>query len=335
MGGRPADLERARELLIWFRAHLERLHGPARVHPDTGDIAAAVREWAEEFHIADGAAPGGHRLDQSMLVPCYVMPDAPVEVVGILARYYAWLAAVNDELIYADVTIEAFTDAVDGVMRRGEPPEGAHRLVRAVADIRERVLRLDASLVPGFARGVLGILGAWCRRRHWVRTGRLPSLAEYLDYRALCLAIDEASLLQRLQPDLLDPHEPYTYGLARISAATGLLTSLVNDLISYPMEIRRGEEFTLFRVLAQEYGIRPEQTFPCALALVSAVHHDLGALVTALHADARVGATERRQADALLAWVDGTYRWHLAGTRYDFADTDGPDAGALRYPVPS
>lgn len=323
------EWERACELLTWFRAHLDRLHGPARLHPHTREITARTKSWAEEHRIAD-AAHGGHRLDQSMLVPCYVMPDAPVEVVSTLARYYAWLAAVNDELIYADTPIDAFTDAVAKVLHHGRPPGNAHRLVRAVAGIRDGVLGLDASLLPGFARGTLGTLGAWRLRQEWVRSGRLPSLPEYLDYRAYCLAIDEAVLLQRLQPDLLGPHEPYTYGLTRISAAVGLLTSLVNDLVSYPMEVRRGEGFTLFRVLAHEYGVRPEQTFPCALALVSAVHHELTALAAALHADAKVPAPERRQAEALLAWVDGTYRWHLAGTRYDRAD--GPEPGTLQYP---
>jgi len=323
------ELDRGRVLLAWFRSHLDRLHGPARTHPHTQDIVARTRSWVEEFHITNGA-PGGYRLDQSMLVPCYAMPDAPVEVVSTLARYYTWLAAANDELIYTDTTIDTFTDAVDKVLHHGDLPENAHRLVRAMADIRDSVLGLDASLIPGFAHGTLGTLRAWRQRQGWARSGQLPSLAEYLDYRAYCLAIDEAALLQRLQPDLLAPHEPYTYGLTRVSQAAGLLTSLVNDLISYPMEIRRGEKFTLFRVLEQEYGITLEQTFPCALALVSAVHHELTALVAALHADAKVTAVERRQADALLAWVDGTYRWHFTGSRYDYADA--PDTGTLQYP---
>lgn len=329
----PTDeLERARELSGWCRAHLDRLHGPARLHPRTQDITARTKEWAEKSHIAD-AAHGGHRLDQSMLMPCYVMPDAPAEVVDVLARYYAWLAAVNDELIYIDTAIDTFMDAVDKVLHDGRPPQNAHRLVPAMTDIRDGVRLLDPSLIPGFTQGVLGILNAWRHRQTWVRSGQLPSLAEYLDYRAHCLAIAEASLLQRLQPGLPGPHEPYTHTLAHISQAVGLLTSLVNDLISYPMEVRRGEGFTLFRVLAHEYGISTEQTFPCALALVCAVHHQLNALVAAHNADARVTAAERRLADALLAWVDGTYRWHLAGTRYDYADA--PDEGTLQYPRPT
>ncbi|MEU9190859.1 hypothetical protein AB0D14_41465 [Streptomyces sp. NPDC048484] len=324
------ELDRARELMTWFRAHLERLHGLARTHPHSEDIATQTRQWVAEFHIADGKT-GGYQLDQSMLVPCYVMPSAPTDVVGTLARYYTWLAAVNDELIYTDSSIDIFIETVKKILHDGAPlDDDADRLILAMASIRDSILQLDASLILKFTDGVMGTLRAWRRRQQWVRSGDLPSLAEYLDYRAFCLAIDEASLLQRLQPDLLEPHKPYTYGLARISKSAGLLTSLVNDLISYPMEIRRGEEFTLFRVLAQEYGISHEQTFPSALALVSAVHHELNALVSALRADANVNATERHQADALVAWVDGTYRWHLAGTRYDYASTS--DVGTLQYP---
>ncbi len=202
-----------------------------------------------------------------------------------------------------------------------------------MAGIRQSVLDLDPSLIPQFTVGVLNTLGAWRSRQQWVRSGHLPTLTHYLDCRSLCLAIDEASLLQRLQPDLLPPARPYSYGLARISQAAGLLTSLVNDLISYPMEIRRGESFTLFRVLAQEYGITLEQTYPCALALVTAVRHELDALIRQLHQDPNATPVEHRHADALLTWVDGTYRWHLTGTRYDYADT--PDTGDRHYPHPT
>ena len=50
------------------------------------------------------------------------MPDAPAEVVGTLARYYAWLAAVNDEPICTGTALNAFTDAVDKASTRENSP---------------------------------------------------------------------------------------------------------------------------------------------------------------------------------------------------------------------
>ena len=68
MSNRTDELKRARELLARFRARMNRLHGPARIHPHTQDIASRTRSRTEEFRL-DDAASGGHRLDQSMLVP--------------------------------------------------------------------------------------------------------------------------------------------------------------------------------------------------------------------------------------------------------------------------
>ncbi|MGW7294536.1 terpene synthase family protein [Streptomyces xiamenensis] len=310
-------------LADYAHAHLGRLFGPARPHPDAAALETDVRQWAVHVGLYREGDVG--QLDRRRIghLVGHCMPDASLPVARLTARYLAWVF-VFDDIVAEDAPRLREHLALDlpGLLRDGTPvPVPAPSVLPGVlAAVRREIVECGGTaLLPTLATALRQYLQACAREAPWREQGHPPSLGDYLHDRTHT-AGGHPLYLQRLIPGMPGPAENLPPALTGLAELAFLLGGLANDLLGHAAEQESGDPVNVVTVLAHEYALTPAEAYRTAVVLHAGHKHRFDTDCAALAADPRLNPSQRRFTDAVAGWVLGSAAaiepyWHHARTR--------------------
>jgi hypothetical protein len=306
------------ELQPWVLDQLDGMFVMASVGDGVAEFESDVREWAMASGMFPPETAGELAAAQLGVLACHLIPETPVEVRWLVAMYNAWLTAVDDGVVEQGIPVDHLAPVVDSVLREGVTPADAGPSVACLVRLRVRLVGLGAeALLPELADAFARLFGAWAREQHWVRTGRLPTAAEFIPHHGCTMGTYPIALLHRAKPGLLPPEQRFPFALRQIVLETATVIGLHNDLVGLPGDLARDEHcLNTVTVLAGEYGWDLPTACRAAVVLLADRWAALNQLVTEFCLRPNVAPTQVRQARAIRRYADGFHRWHRTAPRY-------------------
>jgi len=293
----------------------ERLHhDPVQRHFSSDLAETATRLWARRFELIDDP-DRLHRISCGSFA-AHTYPRASVELVELGANLIAWLFLFDDRHGEGKALPEMVItfERCEAVIREGRV--SADPFSRALADLRERAVRLGASddWLAGFAES-LGRYFSGCVLEFPHRMqNRPPTLSTYRQLR--CWSIGAYPVFDLIELAEGAPSYQARFRLGELRFLGALLCSWVNDIYSHRKEQHDCDPLNLVTVLARERSLDIEDAYDAAVDLY---HEDLGKFSSACEALIGVGDVndiDRSIARGLADWVHGNCAWTRTSGRY-------------------
>lgn len=278
------------------------------------NAAAAVQQanidWAQEFSLVPNEIGVAHaRAIRAGELAAVTYPREPSAVVQLGADLVLWLYILDDSVgeAPADMTVRAHRLALrtyEQTIRNQGLPDSATRLHVALSNLVQRTVELGATRdwLNRFAADMENYFAGCIDETHYCRHRIIPSVKQYRDLRVRTVGTQLVFAIQELGTCGVVPqseiNRPDVIAARELAV---LLTAWVNDVYSYPKELRSEAPLNLVTVLAHEYGLGTRDALQRAVELYN---HDLGRLERMVEA---IRTTTR--SDSLTGYLDGMFDW--------------------------
>lgn len=311
------QLSDIRELEPWVLDELDNTFVMAPIEAGTTEFEADFRTWAVESGLYTADLANELAAAELGMLSCYVTPGTPTDVRWLVAMYNAWITSFDDGVVEQGADVSHLAPVVDQLLREGVMPVELTPSLGCLVGLRDRVVALGAGgLLAEFADAQAALFTAWAREQHWIRVGKLPSLAEYAPHRGCSMTTYSIMLLHRAAPGLLSPDQRFSFSLRRIALDTCVVLGLHNDIAGCRADLTRDYELNVVPVLAEQYGWDLPTAYRTAVALLVDRWASLNHLVNDFCLRPNQDPAQVRQARALRRYVDGFHRWHRTAPRF-------------------
>ncbi|MDF2264739.1 terpene synthase family protein [Streptomyces coacervatus] len=210
--------------------------------PAAEQLEARIRECAlarDLYDTSNNTAP--------LQAPCTplaaeILANGPRALVSAVAMYWTAVIAFDDQVVEAHRSPKPYRDTIPALLRDGRLPPEPDRFHHAFRDIRDAVLAAheDAAL-PEFADQVEYALAGAVREWEWHRSGRIPTVAEYMAHALGTPHILPVVPFQRLaDKQLLPLAAPLPSDLAHLARIVTRIARLKNDVLNVAKDGRDG-----------------------------------------------------------------------------------------------
>ncbi|MFD0274138.1 hypothetical protein ACFVHB_09545 [Kitasatospora sp. NPDC127111] len=297
-----------RELSVRAFQHLLRLTPPGACHPAADELEDRLTAWAVATGLCEPDRTQALARRRIGRLAGWCMPDAPVAVVRVTARYLAWVFVFDDSVAEDEERLrqQAVMDLPRVLETGALPPGPCGPLVPALASVRQDIVDAGgAALLPQLSQGLRQYLASCAKEGPWRATGTPPTLAEYLDDRTHTSG-GHPLYLHLLAPGMPPLDEPLPSALIGLAEQAFLIGALANDLVGFAVESRHGDPVNVITVLAQEFGLGLPEAHRAAGVLHAAQKHRFDTDLARLLGDPDLSGPQRTFARAVDGWVAGS-----------------------------
>lgn len=319
---------------------------PVRANPYLPALHEASETWAREMGMLDGeeGPPTGraiwsrstfHAMTVDRLT-AWTLPDASRTALVLNHRFNVWALAWDDYFASAFKRTDDLAGAVAFTSRLHHflPSEADARLPEPGNAVERGIAALQRHLFPGelahwrpeFNRALASYIDAGVQELANSRTGRVPDLIEYAQFRRESFAAYTAPYSVELATGGRIPER-----IRRSRTVRALLDAfmdymgLANDIASYEREVHEERDVNnLVVVLATSLGITVHEAVPAAVELVNArlrhFDHLRRSELPPLVQRAGLHTGERLELETWLrgacSFLSGLHAWYTGAPRY-------------------
>ncbi|MEW2634580.1 hypothetical protein AB0903_23800 [Streptomyces sp. NPDC048389] len=328
---------------------------PAKVNPYLPALHDEAETWARDMGmLSSGEVPSAsraiwtrsqfHAMTVDHLTAC-TLPDASLADLRLNHRFNIWALAWDDYFASAFKRTGDLAGALVFTARlhaflRPEPgarsPEPENAVERGIADLQPRLFppRL-AHWRHGFNRALARYIDAGVQELANSRTGRVPDLIEYAQFRRESFAAYTAPYSVELATGARIPDRiRHTRTVRALLDAFMDYMGLANDIASYQREVHEEHDVNnLVVVLATSLGVTIHEAVHTAVDLVNArlrhFDHLRQSELPLLVERAGLHAGERAELETWVrgagSFLSGLHSWYTEAPRY--APADAPFRG--------
>ncbi|RWS20475.1 hypothetical protein B4U80_12064 [Leptotrombidium deliense] len=147
---------------------------------------------------------------------------------------------------------------------------------------------------------------------------RIPSLAEYMEYRHYTAGMDFCLNLIEISRNIFIPDSVLAnVTLQRLNFLTGNICAFVNDIHSFEKEKRDGQIFNLVIIMKHEYNISDQEAIERATDIVN--DNIKRFLITERLMpifEGEMNECVKKYVDGFKSWISGNHDWGLESGRY-------------------
>jgi hypothetical protein len=294
------------------------------ISPHVQTVQRLINQWMQARHYLR-AKDSFERFQAARfaLLTGRVHPDASFDSILLVASYMSWLFMLDDmcdeESLGRDperlrVVLYELIDR----MKHPRPLNGDESpVVVGLAELWE-CMRLRAA--PGWAERFIRAFEGYALGCLWEAANRannrVPSLAEYIEYRRHTSAVYAFFVLIELVEQVTLPADVWEHIRAlEVRANDGVCWA--NDMSSLEKELRAGDVHNLIVVLQHEYGLSIQAAMNQAGRLFNARMRGYMELEQRLPSlGAAIDAPLQRYLKGLRCWVRGNMDWSFESGRY-------------------
>ncbi|MGF1425373.1 terpene synthase family protein [Kitasatospora sp. LaBMicrA B282] len=297
-----------RELSVQSFRHLVRLTPPGTPHPAADEVEEQLLAWAVAVGLCEPGRTQTLTRRRIGHLAGWCMPEAPVPVVRLTARYLAWVFAFDDAVAEDQQRLRRHA-AMDlpRVLETGVLPFGQRgSLVPALVSVHQDIVDAGGRpLLPHLAQGLRQYLESCAREGPWRATGTPPTLAAYLADRTHTSG-GHPLYLHLLAPDMPPLDEPLPGAVVALAELAFLIGALANDLLGFAAEERQGDPANAITVLAHEFTYGTADAYRAATVLHATHKHRFDTDHARLLNDEGLTRPQRTFVRAIGGWVAGS-----------------------------
>lgn len=291
------------------------------VHPEWQACERESVDWIRRFELAEAPAVWAKMActRPAMLASrCY--RSATFEALVLGADLIAWLFLFDDQQGEGPDIVEmaALCDEYEGVLATADLPPHPAPLHVALADLRERMLRLSGpSWCERFCSSMRMYFDGCLLEVPYRRSGRSPSFRNYRLLRSW--SIGTFPVLDVIEPALgfTLPDEVVTSPTWReLRELTVQLCAWTNDIYSFNKECDERDPINLVQVIRRENGLPAEDAHREAIRYRQAELARFRVLRARHDGRADTSSIERAYSAALEEWIHGNAAWSGSTHRY-------------------
>ncbi len=294
------------------------------MHPEVDSVSERTVRWARSLSLvgSDLEAHAASRIQVGRLAAGTFERES-VEVVQLGADLILWLYLFDDAVgeVPADWSQEQHGAALDSycdLLDTWHCPSEASPFHLALLDLLQRATELGATAQwhQRFAADLRGYFRGCYEETPFRRDGRVPTVEEYRDLRALTVGTSAVfAVLELGLCGILPDEEAFRQEVVEARRTAALLTAWVNDVYSYPKESLVSDPLNLVSALARQYGLGIEDALSEAVEVYNLDLSELERLTD--QALERGGSAELRgYLEGLCRWVHGNRDWTQHCARY-------------------
>jgi hypothetical protein len=241
---------------------------PGRVHPAVWSIDESTEAWARQTGLISGD-PDSSALGRARFgrLAARLLPDADQDRAELFGRWLIWLFAFDDlrdegPMGRSATAVEAGFADLFKALRRGGPRPAADPLELGLTELwRETAPGMTQAWRHRFIARLEDHRAACAEEAVHRRTGHICSVDRYPALRRRTAGLFMFDLLEPALGRELPAELVRSPGWHALVQATADIITWSNDVISYPGERKAGHgSHNYLAVLAQAYGLEPEQT---------------------------------------------------------------------------
>ncbi|MFI9630057.1 hypothetical protein [Streptomyces sp. NPDC052042] len=238
----------------------------------------------------------------------WCMPDAPVPVLHLTARYLAWVFIFDDSVAEDQERLRQHAAMnLPRVLETGVVPPGrSSALVPVLASVHQDIVDAGGGpLLPRLAAGLQHYLDSCAREGPWRATGTPSTLDAYLDDRTHTSG-GHPLYLHLLAPGMPPLDEPLPSPVIGLAELAFLIGALANDLLGFAAEARHSDPVNAVTVLAHEFAYSTTDAYRAATVLHAAHKHRFDTDYARLLGEAGLTEPQRTFVRAIGGWVAGS-----------------------------
>lgn len=293
------------------------------IHPEVERVQARSLAWARALGLVpEGPALDRLRRSRIAWLVARAYPRGELRRLQIAADWTT-LFCLLDDAIERLPGAAAVADELAALAARLEPgarKPGASPMLRAMSDLRERLLAEGAAHLRRFQARIRELFAAFIAEAAERCAGRVPDLDGYVPMREVTVGLHVEFVIGELIAEVglsaVARRHPLRVALAR---AASNLVGWANDIHTHEKEIQQGEVHNLVFVLARAGDLGLAEALRRAVELHDREVEHFVLLVQGVEREEIADADRealRRYAAMMTAWVRGHLDWGRETGRY-------------------
>lgn len=293
------------------------------IHPEVEQVQARSLAWARALGlVTEGPALDRLRRSRIAWLAARAYPRGEPRTLQIAADWTTLFCLLDDHIERLPGAA-AVADELAALAARLEPgacAAGDSPMLRAMVDLRERLLAEGAEHLRRFQARVRELFAAFTAEAAERSAGRIPDVGGYVPMREVTVGLHVEFVIGELVAEVglsaVARRHPLRIALAR---AASNLVGWANDIYTHEKEIQQGEVHNLVFVLAKAGDLGLAEALGRAVEMHDREVEGFVALVQAVERDELADADRealRRYAAMMTAWVRGHLDWGRETGRY-------------------
>ncbi|RWS23300.1 hypothetical protein B4U80_13410 [Leptotrombidium deliense] len=297
----------------------------SKIHPDYEKINEEVSQWTIQFKL-QSSDKKKYKREIFVKLGCMCYPDGDYDRTILISKWIVHTFELDD-FIEGNVNCSFFDSLInhgsenndvitimDKCFEYEETP-----LVSSFADLWKQFKSIsNKTWQKRFAHNYIWFLKSLSWERNIIETKRIPTLAEYMEYRHYTVGMDFCLNLIEISRNIFIPDSVLANTtLQRLNYLTGNICAFVNDIYSFEKEKRDGQIFNLVIIMKHEYNLGDQEAINKATDLVNDEIKKF--LVTQRLMpifEANVNESVQKYVDSFKTWISGNHDWGFQSGRY-------------------
>ncbi|RWS22770.1 hypothetical protein B4U80_13493 [Leptotrombidium deliense] len=301
------------------------MYFPSRLHIDYEKILEESSQWIIEFKLHSDNTM--YKRENLTKLTCMCYPDGDYERTLLVNKWMIHVFALDDitegkvvkcpffgSLAYHGSENKDVISLLDKCFEYDETP-----LVRSFADIWKQLKSItNKTWQQRFAENYVWYFKANDWEQKNIEMNRVPTLAEYMNYRHYISGVDAFFNLIEIASNIFIPDSAMAnVTLQRFVYLAGNVVAAANDIYSYEKEKRDGQINNLVHVMKHEYNICDQEAIEKATDFVNDEMKKLLVVERILPIfEEKVNDCVQKYVDGCKSWISGSHDWGLESGRY-------------------